>query len=114
MSTIFLMIRTCDSKNNNLLYHSMNRLMMLNSYKETAIIVLVMDYLVRKIRSASRMLNLLEGHDARFVEILRMPKACFIRLCSLLEENRVRDTRYLTIKEQLMMFLIVVGHYDST
>ena len=120
------MIRTCDSENNNLLYHSMNMLMMLNSDEETVIIVMVMDYLVKKIRSASRipkqvstftrhdrMLNL-EGHDGRFVEILRMHKACFIRFCGLLEENEVRDTKSLAIKEQLMMFLIVVGYCDSS
>ena len=60
------------------------------------------------------MMNLLQGHNRRFVEILRMPKACFLSLCGLLEENRVRDTRSLTVKEQLMMFLIVVGHCDSS
>ena len=127
MSIFVLMLTTCDSKNNNLLYHSMNRLVMLNSDEETAIIVLVMDSLVRKIRSASRipkqvstfigqdrMMNLLQGHNERFFKILRMPKVCFLSLCSLLEENGVRDTRSLTVKEQLMMFLIVVGHCDSS
>ena len=76
MFIVVLMFRTCDSQNNNLLYHSINKLMMMNSNKETAIIVLVMDYLVRQIRSASRMpkqvstftgrdrmMNLLQGHD---------------------------------------------------
>ena len=127
MSTIILMLTTCDLKNNNVLYCSMNRLTISNLDEETALIVLVMDYLVRKIRSASRipkqvstftgrdwMMNLLQVHDGRFVEILRMPKACFLRLCGLLEENRVRDTRSLTVKEQLMMFLIVVGHCNSS
>ena len=127
MSIVVLMLRTCDLENNNLLYHSMNRLTMMNSDEEMAIIVLVMDYLVRKIQSASRipkqvstftgrdrMINLLQGHDGRFVKILRMPKACFLRLCGLLKENRVRDTRSLSVKEQLMMFLIVTGHCDSS
>ena len=76
--------------------------MMMNSDEETTIIVLVMDYLVRKIRSASRitkqvstftgrdrMMNLLQDHDGQFVEILRMPKACFLRLCGLLDDNKV-------------------------
>ncbi|KAL5571332.1 hypothetical protein UlMin_020929 [Ulmus minor] len=79
MSIFVLMLTTCDLENNNLLCHLMNRLVMLNSDEETAIIVLVMDYLVRKIRSASRipkqvstftgcdrMMNLLQGHDGRF------------------------------------------------
>ena len=70
----------------------------MNSDEEAAIIVLVMDYFYRKIRSASRipqqvsnftgrdrMMDLLEGNDRRFVEILRMPKPCFLRLCNLLE-----------------------------
>ena len=43
-----------------------------------------------------------------------MPKLCFLRLCDFLEHNGVRDTRPLSVKEQVMMFLIVVGHCDST
>ena len=99
----------------------------MNSDEETAIIVLVMDYFYRKIRLASRipqqvsnftgrdcMMDLLDGNDRKFVEILRMPKLCFLRLCGLLEQNGVRNTRSLTVKEQLLMFLIVVRHCDST
>ena len=106
------MLTTCDSENKNLLYHSINRLTMMNSNEETGIIVLVINYLVRKIQMASRipkqvstftgrdrMMNFLQGHDGRFVKILRISKECFIRLCGLLEENGVRDTRSLTIKE---------------
>ena len=92
MFTVILMLITCDLKNNNVLDPSTNRLMMLDSDEEVTLIVLVMEYLVRKIRLASRvskqvftftghdrMLDLLVGHDGRFVEILRMSKACFIR-----------------------------------
>ena len=99
----------------------------MNSDEETTIIVLVMDYFHRKIRSASRipqqvsnfiardrMMDILEGNDRRFIEILRMPKPCFVRLCSLLEQNGVRNTRSLSVDEQVMIFLIVVGHCDST
>ena len=53
MSTVVLMLRTCDLKNNNLVDPSTYRLTMLNSDEETTLIVLVMDYLVRKIQSAS-------------------------------------------------------------
>ena len=76
----------------------------MNSNEETIIIVLVMDYLYQKIQSASRipqqvsnftgcdsMMDLLEGNDRRFVEILRMPKLCFLGLCDLLEQNEVQD-----------------------
>ena len=49
MSIFVLMLTTCDSKNKNLLFHSMNKFVMLNFDEETTIIVLVMDYLVRKI-----------------------------------------------------------------
>ena len=99
----------------------------MNSDEETTIIVLVMDYFYRKIRSASRvpqqvsnfsghdrMMDLLQGNDRRFVEILRMPKPCFFRLCGLLEQNGVRNTRSLNVEEQVMIFLIVVGYCDST
>ena len=99
----------------------------MNSDEETTIIVLVMDYLYWKIRLASRipqqvstfigcdhMMNLLEGNDRRFVKILRMPKSCFSRLCGLLRQNRVRNTRSLSVEEQVMMFLLVIGHGDSS
>ena len=99
----------------------------MNSDEETSIIVLVMNYFYQKIWSASRvpqqvsnftghdcMMDLLQGNDRRFVKILRMPKPRFSRLCGLLEQNGVRDTRSLSVKEQVMIFLIVVGHWDST
>ena len=60
-----------------------------------------------------RILDLLAGHDGRFVEILQIPKVCFIRLCGLLEENGVRETRSLTIQEHVMMFMTVVRHCNS-
>ena len=66
-------------------------------------IVLAMDYFYQKIRSASRipqqvsnftgrdrMMDLLEGNDR---------KLCFLRLCGLLEQNGVQDTRSLSFKE---------------
>ena len=99
----------------------------MSSDEETAIIVLVMDYFYRKIWSASRIpqqvsnftgrdhiLDLLQGNDRRFFEILRIPKLCFLRLCCFLEQNGVRDTRSLIVKEQIMIFLIIVRHCDST
>ena len=95
--------------------------------EELPTIILVMDYFYRKLRSASRvpqqvsnfsghnrMLDLLHGNDRRFVDILQMPKSCFIRLCGLLQQNGVRNTRSLSVEEQVMMFLLVVGHGDST
>ena len=70
--------------------------------EELAIIILVMDYFYRKVRSASRvpqqvsnfsghnrMIDLLHGNDRRFVDILRMPKSCFVRLCDLLQQHGV-------------------------
>ncbi|KAL5538240.1 hypothetical protein UlMin_046208 [Ulmus minor] len=95
--------------------------------EELAIIILVMYYFYRKLRSASRvpqqvsnfsghnrMIDLLHGNDRRFVDILRMPKSCFVRLCDLLQQHGVRNTRSLSVEEQVMMFLLVVGHGDST
>ena len=54
MFTVILILTKYDLKNNNILDPSMNRLAMLDSDEDVALIVLVMDYLVRKIRSASR------------------------------------------------------------
>ncbi|KAL5547576.1 hypothetical protein UlMin_002807 [Ulmus minor] len=58
--------------------------------------------------------HLLHGNDRRFVDILRMPKSCFVRLCDLLQQHGVRNTRSLSVEEQVMMFLLIVGHGDST
>ncbi|KAL5546858.1 hypothetical protein UlMin_006545 [Ulmus minor] len=61
----------------------------------------------------NRMLELLHGHDGQFVEVLRLNKECFYRLCSLLTENGLQDTRSISAQEQVMMFLTIVGHCDS-
>ena len=86
MFTVILILTRCDLKNNNVLDPSMNRLTMSDTDDDVALLVLVMDDLVRKIRSASRipkqvstfsgrnqMLDLLAGHERRFVEVTRMP-----------------------------------------
>ena len=112
MFNVSLMLTRCNLNNNNALDLLMNMLTMSDYDDDVVIFVLVMEYFVRKIRSASRipkqvstftgrgqMLDLLAVHDGRFVEILQMPKVCFIRLCGLLEENRIRETRSLTVQE---------------
>ncbi|KAL5553936.1 hypothetical protein UlMin_041337 [Ulmus minor] len=61
----------------------------------------------------NRTLELLQGPDDQFVQVLRLNKECFYRLSSLLTENGLRDTRSISAHEQLMMFLTIVGHCDT-
>ena len=88
--------------------------------------IVMLDYFCRKIRATSRVprnlstfngrnrtLELLQGPDDQFVQVLRLNKECFYRLSSLLSENGLRDTRSISAHEQLMMFLTIVGHCDS-
>ena len=58
-------------------------------------------------------MELLSGYDGRFMDVLRMNKDCFYRLCSILFVNGVEETRSISVQEKVMIFLIVVGHYDS-
>ena len=88
--------------------------------------IMLLDYFCRKIRASSRVprnvsvfngrtrtLELLSGLDDQFVQILRLNKECFFRLSSLLTENGLGDSRSITAHEQLMIFLTIVGHWDS-
>ena len=99
---------------------------MSDSDEDFPLFIVVLDYLIKKVRAASRvpkhvsaftgrnrMLELLHGHDGQFVEVLRLNKDCFYRLCSLLTENGLQDTRSISAQEQVMMFLTIVGHCDS-
>ncbi|KAL5542544.1 hypothetical protein UlMin_010254 [Ulmus minor] len=104
----------------------MNRQTMSDSDEELPVFIVVLDYLIKKVQAAlrvpkhvsafsgrNRMLELLHGHDGQFVEVLRLNKECFYRLCSLLMENGLQDTKSIFAQEQLMMFLTIVGHCDS-
>lgn len=99
---------------------------MSDSDEDLPMFIVVLDYLIKKVQAASRVpkhvaaftgqnrtLELLYGPDGQFVSALRLNKECLYRLCSLLTENGLQDTRSISAQEQLMMFLTIVGHCDS-
>jgi len=50
-------------------------------------------------------------NDVECVDMLRMRRAPFFRLCNLLKErNLLRDSIHSSVEEQVAMFLHVVGH----
>ena len=98
---------------------------MSDSDEDFPLFIVVLDYLIKKVRAASRvpkhvsaftgrnrMLEVLHGHDGQFFEVLQLNKECFYRLCSLLTENGLQHTRSISVHEQVMMFLTIVGHCD--
>ena len=99
---------------------------MLDLDEDLPAFIVLLDYFLEKMRAASRVpkhvsafsgrnrtLELLHGHEGQFFEILKLHKECFYRMCSLLTENGLQDTRSISAQEQLMMFLTIVGHCDS-
>ncbi|KAL5548395.1 hypothetical protein UlMin_003626 [Ulmus minor] len=75
--------------------------------------IVMLDYFCKKIRASSRVprnvlvfngrnrtLELLQGPDDQFVQVLRLNKECFYRLSSLLTENGLGDTRSISAHEQ--------------
>ena len=44
-------------------------------------------------------LEIISGHDGRFVEVLRLNKECFFRLYGLLIENGLQNTRSISVQE---------------
>ena len=74
--------------------------------------IILIDYFVRKLRRSSKiskhasvlsghecMLELLNGHDERFIDVLRMNKDCFMRLITLLSvPNNLEETNSITMQ----------------
>lgn len=55
------------------------------------------------------MLN--KGSPIRCCGFLRMLKHVFFRLCYVLRErNCLKDSRFVSVEEQVAMFLMIVGH----
>ncbi|KAL5580413.1 hypothetical protein UlMin_012855 [Ulmus minor] len=94
---------------------------------DVAVLVCMMDSMVRKLRRRSRipkhvssfsghekMCELVTGHEGLLLEHIRMNRDCFHRLCTLFTvQNRLQETHTLTVQEQLMLFLTMVAHGDS-
>ncbi|KAL8462888.1 hypothetical protein ACS0TY_033770 [Phlomoides rotata] len=89
-------------------------------FREINIIILLVSYGFLKLRVQSRnrqieKLHFLVGHDDETCrDHIRMNKDCFNRLCYLLRSLRgLRDTRYVSISEQVAIFLTVLSHHTK-
>ena len=60
---------------------------------------------------AQKTKELLEGHPVRFYEQIRLEKHIFYLLRdALCERGLLKDTKRMTVDEQLLMFLHTIGH----
>ncbi|KAI3994455.1 hypothetical protein MKX01_012712 [Papaver californicum] len=59
------------------------------------------------------MQEILHGHPRRCYEQYRMEKFVFLRLSHILRERELlHDSRWITIEEQLAIFLLTIGHNE--
>jgi hypothetical protein len=54
--------------------------------------------------------ELLQGHPERFKQITRMGHDTFTAICNHVRIAGLADTVNISVEEQLMMFLCIVGH----
>lgn len=55
--------------------------------------------------------EVLKGHEIRCYESFRMKKSVFRKLCDVLKEKEwLENSRYVTVEEQVAMFLYVLSH----
>ena len=55
--------------------------------------------------------EILRAHPRRVLEVIRMPITTFLDLRDwVVERGLLRSTRYISVEEQIMMFLWMVGH----
>ena len=60
------------------------------------------------------MMEFLNGHWERIFNRTRMTRECFVRFSGILEGiGRLLPSRSVSVEEQLMIFLFVVGHEAS-
>jgi hypothetical protein len=58
--------------------------------------------------------EILNAHPRRALEVLRMPITTFLDLRDWLSQNStLRASRYVSMEEQLMSFLWIIGHNAS-
>ena len=61
-----------------------------------------------------RVTEFLHGHWEHIFNRTRMSRDCFVRLSSIMEQTgRLTPSRAVSVEEQLMIFLFVVGHGAS-
>ncbi|KAF3776597.1 hypothetical protein EJ110_NYTH47760 [Nymphaea thermarum] len=57
--------------------------------------------------------NIINGHPRNCLDLMCMDRNSFITLCNMLKErNLVEDGRAINVKEQVVIFLLTVGHNE--
>ena len=55
--------------------------------------------------------DMIKGHPQTCYELFRMDKETFMNLCDHLKRHEnLHDTRFVTVEEAMVMFLLIVGH----
>lgn len=63
------------------------------------------------LRGHDYVIEVLNGHDGRCEESFRMETHVFIAFCEALKEHGgLKHSRYLTVQEQVCIFLLAIGH----
>jgi hypothetical protein len=58
-------------------------------------------------------LEIMNGNPSRCYDQLRMDKSVFLSLCNVLREKELlKNSRYITVEEQVAMFLYVISHNE--
>ena len=58
-------------------------------------------------------MEVLNGHWSRCYDLFRMNKDVFGLFCGVLKEkNLLKNSRYLSVEEQVAMFLFIIGHNE--
>ncbi|XP_071738895.1 uncharacterized protein [Rutidosis leptorrhynchoides] len=56
-------------------------------------------------------LQLLQGNDTQCVELLRMSRDSYVRLCTYFRvKGWLKDSKHLSVEEKIAMFLMMLGH----
>ncbi|GAV57467.1 hypothetical protein CFOL_v3_01004 [Cephalotus follicularis] len=58
-------------------------------------------------------LELLRGSDRQCIELMRMSREAYVRLCMHFRHRLwLNDSRYVSVEEKMAMFLTIIGHNE--
>lgn len=56
-------------------------------------------------------LELLQGNDRQCIELIRMSRDSFVRLCTHLRvKGWLKDSKHISLEEKMAMFFMMLGH----
>ena len=58
-------------------------------------------------------LELLSGSNRQCIELMRMPRDAYVRLCNHFRQNEwLKDSKHISVEEKIAMFLTIIGHNE--